>query len=166
MSSFSYVCPCCGLMHVGLPALGFRAPLYWNDGVAQAEGERLDSDLCVIGGQDYFIRCVLNMPIQNSSAVLGWGVWLSQSRANFELYADQAAAETIPHRITFGYLANRIPGYPDTLSLHANAHWQTDGLRPIVELKETDHPLYRNWAEGISREQAIHFAKRVLHPEE
>ena len=164
MSNFSFVCQCCGEQHIGLPALGFRAPLFWSEGEANAAGNCLDSDLCVINSQDYFIRCVLNMPIQNSEAVLGWGIWLSQSKANFDLYRDVGAAEMTPHRITFGYLANRVPDYPDTLSMHANAHWQTDGKRPIVELMETDHPLYRDCTEGITRERAIQFAQRVLHP--
>jgi hypothetical protein len=116
MSDFSYVCACCGKLHIGLPALGFRAPLFWQEADAAADpaGNRLDSDLCVVNGEDYFIRCVLNMPIKNSDTVLGWGVWLSQSKANFDLYADAISAGATPHRTTFGYLANRIPDYPDT----------------------------------------------------
>jgi hypothetical protein len=166
MTAFSYVCECCGERHIGLPAIAFPAPLFWRDADATANParNRLDSDLCVVNGEDYFIRCVLNMPIENSDAVLGWGVWLSQSKANFEVYA-KASAEATPHRITFGYLANRIPDYPDTLSMEALAHWQSDGKRPMVELKETDHPLYRDCTGGITRERAIQFAQRVLHPE-
>jgi hypothetical protein len=105
------------------------------------------------------------MPIKNSDTVLGWGVWLSQSKANFDLYADAISAGATPHRTTFGYLANRIPDYPDTLSMHAQAHWQSGSKRPIVELKENDHPLYRDCTAGITRERAIRFAQRVLHPE-
>jgi hypothetical protein len=49
--------------------------------------------------------------------------------------------------------------------MHAQAHWQLYGKRPIVELEEADHPLYRDCTEGITRDRAIQFAQRVLHPE-
>jgi hypothetical protein len=49
--------------------------------------------------------------------------------------------------------------------MHAQAHWQSGSKRPIVELKENDHPLYRDCTAGITRERAIRFAQRVLHPE-
>lgn len=163
-SAFSYTCSCCGQRHEGLPALAYAAPAYWSDAQATTdpEGNRLDSDLCIVGGEHHFIRCVLRVPIQGTDATLEWGVWLSQSKANFDLYAETFG--NTPEREAFGYLAHRLPSYPDTLNMRALAHWQSGGQRPWVELEPCDHPLYRDWSEGITREQAIAFAEPVLHP--
>lgn len=145
--------------------MGFRAPVFWNEAEATASpaGNFLNADLCVVGGADYFIRCVLEVPIQKTGARLGWGVWVSQSKSNFELYADRADA--CPERVTFGYLANRLPAYPDTVNMHTKVHWQQGGKRPIVELEAADHALYFDWADGIPSERAIEFVQKQLHPE-
>lgn len=90
------------------------------------------------------------------------GVWVSQSRANFELYG--ATFHDNPERVTFGWLANRLPSYPDTLSLPTNVHWQPDGDRPKVEILPGHHPLYVDQSRGITMERAIAFAELALHP--
>ncbi|HJP67844.1 MAG TPA: DUF2199 domain-containing protein, partial [Sphingomicrobium sp.] len=123
----------------------------------------LNGDLCVVGGQDYFVRCVLEVQIQDADSMLGWGVWVSQSKSNFELYAD--TFDATPERVTFGYFANRLPAYPDTVNMRTQVHWQTGRKRPIIELEPSDHPLYRDWIEGIPRERAIEFVQKELHPD-
>lgn len=165
MSGFSFVCRCCGDAHDGLPDIGFTAPYFWDemDAAARPADNKLNSDFCVVGGEHYFIRCVLDVPVRGTDAVLGWGVWVSQSKSNYELYGE--AFDATPGRVTFGYLANRLPNYPDTLNMPTQVHWQTDGNRPLVELDESDHPLYRDWVDGITRERAIDFAMLTLHPD-
>lgn len=163
-TSFSFICSCCGERHDGLPDIFYDRPWYWNatEAAADSERNRLGSDLCIVGGEHFFIRCVLFLPIKGTSRALGWGVWVSQSKANFDLYAE--TYDATPERATFGYLANRLATYPDTLNLNTQAHWQSNGKRPWVELAPCDHPLYRDWSEGITREQAVAFAERALHP--
>ena len=52
---------------------------------------------------------------------------------------------------TFGWLSNELPGYPvPTLGLKTMVHQQGRGLRPIVEVEHTDHPLAIEQHHGIT----------------
>lgn len=160
---FSFVCSDCGKTHTGSPSWSFASPIYWSDDLAQEVGGRsmLNSDLCVIRGTDFFIRCTLEIPIHDASEPVTWGVWVTQSKANFEQYRDTFYSS--PERTTFGYLANRLPGYADTLSLHLAVNWQGNRARPWIRIEETDHDLHKDCVEGISWEKAIALVKPSLH---
>lgn len=163
---FSFVCPCCGERHIGLPDIAFASPIFWNQADAEAKptDNRLNSDFCIVDGEHYFIRCVLDLPIQDTDEVLGWGVWVTQSKSNFDLYGE--TFDATPERQTFGYLANQLPTYPDTVNMPTQVQWRAGGVRPTIEPEASEHPVYRDWAEGITRERAIEFALLALHPEE
>ena len=159
---FSFVCRDCGKRHEGSPSLSFASPFFWDDDAERIPWKTdITSDLCIVDSESYFIRCVLEIPIIGASEPFTWGVWVSQSRENFLAYSD--AFPNTPERITFGYLANRIPGYPDTLNLHTQAHWRTSSLRPWIELEAGDHPLYRDYLHGISWETAVGLAAASYH---
>ena len=161
--SFSFTCPVCGQRHEGSPSVAFPTPFYWDPEAARRDpaNSKLNSDLCVIEERDFFIRCILEVPILGVEQPFCWGVWLTQGRENFAIYRD--TFQNPPERTTFGYLANRLPGYPDTLNLEAKAHWRSGGLRPWIEIRESDHPLYHDWKYGISWERAIELAKPAFH---
>ena len=161
---FSFVCATCGQAHEGSPSVGYSSPFYWQESYrTDATGDsRLSGDFCMIERRDYFIRCILEVPIHDVEEPFLWGVWITQSEQNFRDYMD--TFHDTPERCTFGYFANRLSGYPDTLSLHTQVHWQAGNSRPKVELKPVDHPLYRDWSEGISWERAVELARPVLHP--
>jgi hypothetical protein len=163
VNTISYRCSRCSEIHYGLPALAYSEPFYWDESFANDPQSELLSDTCVIENRDYFIRCVLEIPIIGHSEPLSWGVWLSQSQSNFSSYLDSDRAE-LP-KSTFGYVANAMPDYPETLDLMANAVWQPNGLRPLIELEIVDHPLVSEWQNGITLDRAIAFAELCLHPE-
>ena len=158
---FSYACSYCGKQHVGLPALIYNAPVYWE--AAEADGNMLSTDLCMVEAEHFFIRCLLLLPVQGTSHELGFGIWVSQSKSNFDRYASTLGAS--PEQVTAGDLAHRLPGYPDTLNMRIRAHWQPDGGCPLAEVVQCDHPLYDHWSNGISQEQAVSFAERAIHPD-
>lgn len=160
---FSFVCATCGKRHEGSPSVGYSAPFYWQEAhrTDSTGASRINDDFCMIERRDYFIRCVLEVPIRDVEEPFLWGVWVTQSEQNFRAYGD--SFPDTPERCTFGYFANRLPGYPDTLNLHTQAHWQTGRGRPKVELEPTDHPLYRDWSEGISWERAAELAGPRFH---
>jgi hypothetical protein len=162
-NTISYKCSRCDEIHHGLPALAYSAPFYWDEGLANDPQSELSPDTCVIESRDYFIRCVLEIPVIGHSEPLSWGVWLSQSQSNFLSYLESDRTE-LP-KSTFGYVANAMPDYPETLDLMANAVWQPKGSRPLVELEIVDHPLVSDWQNGITLERAIAFAELCLHPE-
>ena len=163
--TFSFVCATCGQRHEGSPSVGYSAPFYWQESYrTDATGDsRLSGDFCMIERRDYFIRCILEVPIHDVEEPFLWGVWITQSEQNFRDYVD--SFPDTPERCTFGYFANQLPGYPDTLSLHTQVHWQAGRSRPTVELKPIDHPLYHDWSEGISWERAAELARPFLHLE-
>ncbi len=162
---FGFVCATCGERHEGSPSLGYRAPHHWTKALEEdrSGASRLTDDLCKIEDRDYFIRCILEMPIHDVDEPFLWGVWVSQSKANFDLYLE--TFDSTPDNVTFGYLANRLPGYPDTLNLELKACWQTDGKsRPILQLRPCDHPLYKDWSGGISWDRAVELDRAGRHP--
>lgn len=160
---FSFVCATCGKRHEGSPSVGYSAPFYWGEAhrTDSTGASRLNDDLCMIERRDYFIRCILEMPIHDVEEPFLWGVWVSQSERNFQDYAD--SFHDTPERCTFGYFANRLPSYPETLNLHTQIHWQRGRGRPKIDLKPTDHALYRDWSEGISWERAAELAGPYFH---
>ena len=90
--------------------------------VEDSKSYRLDSDLCMMGSQDYLIPCVLEIPIAGTGEFFGWGVWATQSEANFRDYVKTFPDS--PERTTFGYLWNRLPLYADTVGLKAQVRWR------------------------------------------
>jgi hypothetical protein len=164
MATFTFICRDCGQPHEGSPSFGYARPDYWNSALDddQSGASRLSKDLCKIVDRDYFIRCTLEIPIHGVEEGFLWGVWATQSAENFRLYAE--TFDDTPEHITFGYLANRLPYYPETLGLHLEVHWQAHGReRPKLALRECDHPLYRDWRDGISWDRAVEIATTSIH---
>jgi len=151
----SYVCATCGETHDGLPDIGFK----WPDpyfGVPESErDERIvsTSDVCSIDDEEFFIRGVLLIPVHDVEQRFGVGVWVTQSRENFQTYRDNFnSAEIGPF---FGWLSNELPFYEEsTWALQTNAHFQGNDQRPLIEPRPSDHPLYKDYSEGISLDRA------------
>ena len=58
-------------------------------------------------------------------------------------------------------LATRVPGYPDTDGLPATLRQRAPGLRPTVELDESDHPLAGEQARGITMGRVAEIGRRL-----
>lgn len=163
-----FQCRVCGEVHEGLADIGFEAPYYYYT-VPERERDRrcrLTPDLCVIDGEDHFVRGVLEIPIEGTAETFGWGVWSSVSERNFRRYErvfeddDPARYGPFP-----GWLSSRIPGYDDTLSLVVRAHLGDARSRPRLELEPVDHPLARDQREGIDPDRLARIVERSIHSE-
>lgn len=152
--AFRFTCGCCGKTVSGVPDLAYAAPLYYDQ---LPEAERagratLDTDLCVIDGEHFFIRVVCPVPIKGTEETFMWGVWTTLSEANFQRYRatfedpDQSKLGGM-----FGWLSNRIPHYPDTLGLQTTVWPQDDRQRPHLRVNDVhaEHPLYREQRDGM-----------------
>jgi hypothetical protein len=161
-----FTCSTCGRVHEGLPDLSFDAPIYYG-GVPEGERDArctLSSDLCVIDDQDFFARGVLEVPIKGTEDVFGWGVWVSLSRPNFDRYVELFDAEPAAgDGPWFGWLSNRLPGYPETLNLRTHLHLRPSRQRPRIVLEPTDHPLAVHQREGIALEELLEIIGPRLH---
>ena len=162
LADLRWKCGTCEEWHTG-PCLdfGYDAPHYWQkkyenttDKTDEENDTFLDENYCAIEGRDFFIRGLIKLPIIGTKESLGWGVWGSLSRENFEklrkMHDDGNRAE-LPSM--FSWLSTRIPNYPDTLSLKMHAHIQEPGWRPLFELEPTHHPLSHDYHEGITPER-------------
>ena len=151
----SYRCSVCGELHDDLPDLGSDRPDMWW-GIPEAERDQriaLTSDTCVIDGEEFFIRGVIEIPVHDAAHPFGIGVWVSQRRDNFLAYVRSPESDQIGP--FFGWLCTRIAYYPeDTLFLKTMAHFPGGELRPRIEVEPTDHPLAVDQREGITIEKA------------
>lgn len=164
---FRFQCKTCGELHEGVPHLSTNSPLYLN---AIPEDERaarcdLTSDTCIVDDEFFFVRGIIEIPVDQLDEPFGWGVWVSLSKANFHEYmmhfesADRAVLG--PY---FGWLSAAIEPYPDTENLKSMVHLREPGYRPWIELEPTDHPLAVEQRTGISQARLAEIYEMSLHP--
>lgn len=164
---FTFTCGVCGELHEGLPHYGYDAPDFYYAVKEDEREERcsLNSDLCIVDKKYFFIRAVLLVPIIGIDHKFGWGVWSSLSEANFKRYQEiSVAAEASGEGPYFGWLSNMLPFYPDTLNLKVHVHLQVEGIRPLLQLEASDHPLAVDQREGLPRTRALDMVQRLMHP--
>lgn len=155
-----YACSCCGQIHDGLPDLTFDKPGYVNSipDSEQKQRVRINEDLCVVDEEHYFIRGVIKIPVLDHDEDLGFGVWVSQKKENFEKYLENFDTKDIGP--FFGWLSNEFKyGGESTTNLKTMAYFYGNGLRPLIELEESDHPLSLAQRHGISLDEAW----RIIH---
>jgi hypothetical protein len=151
----SYRCSICGELHDDLPDLASDRPDMWWGVPEEERGRRikLTSDLCVIDGEDFFVRGVIKIPVDHAPLPFGIGVWVSLKHEHFLKYVQfPESAEIGPF---FGWLCTRINYYPEeTLFMKTMVHFQNGSLRPEILLEPTDHPLAVDQQNGITLEKA------------
>ena len=151
---FRYKCRSCDEWHMGIPTLACDAPDAY---LALAEADRasrctLESDVCVIDEEYFFIRGNIHVPVHGLDDEFSWGVWCSISCDNFNDYMSVYESDSrTEHGPYFGWLSVTLSIYPDTINLKTNLHLQSPGFRPSIELEPTDHPLAREQREGMSQ---------------
>jgi hypothetical protein len=159
-----WACTSCGGTHAGIFDLACRRPDPWTgpeeyspNAMLSTSRHFLSEDFCVLNDEDYFVRCVLELPIIGADgARFGYGVWSSLSKKNFELYAEHFDAG---HRDGigpwFGWFSNGLKGYPDTLGLKCRVHPRSGRQRPFIELEPTDHKLALEQRNGITFDRLL-----------
>jgi hypothetical protein len=146
-------CATCGGEHQGLMTWAFGRPHFWSgqpkihpNRELRLDQSGLYEDFCIErieGNQHFCIRCVLRLPIRGSATeTFELGMWSSLSRENFLIYVESFDRPD-QHRLGpwFGWLANRLAGYPDTLGLKCDVRPRDDRTRPVLELEPTRPPL-------------------------
>jgi hypothetical protein len=85
--SIGYICSCCGKRHKEFPmSYGSNAPYYWFQTIPEERDVRFDlnSDLCVMDDEHYFIRGNIEISVFEEKQVFIWDVWVSLSKDNFK----------------------------------------------------------------------------------
>lgn len=121
------------------------------------DGNFLSEDFCVLDGQHFFVRAVLELPIIGvDGEQFGYGVWATLSRENFERYVETFdSGEQGGMGPWFGWFSNRLKGYPETLSLKCRVHPASGRQRPRIELEPTEHPLALEQRNGITFDRLL-----------
>jgi hypothetical protein len=162
----SFVCRACGQKHGGVFPVNMEKPFPWQGGEVQnAQSPDIDprnyllEDFCVIDNRQFFIRCVIVLPIiGGGGAELSFSTWVAVSSADFDRYGDsfdspdQSSLGTFP-----GKLANRIGSFADTLDLPCAVRPQKGNDRPLLFIDAEDHPLAKVQKSGITFEQVLDF---------
>ncbi len=163
-SRFRYRCSQCGQVHIGLPDVCFATPDAIRD-LPEAEFADkclVNQDICIVGGDSYFIYCVLEVPVINYPDRFGWGVWCKTGWTPFKRYWETiSGAEEIPQPPVGGVLTNELSEFPKTNGLKCEIVFQQDGFRPLVILPPSRHELYRIQQEGLTVDQAVAQAQSV-----
>jgi hypothetical protein len=153
---FRFKCSSCDEWHEGMPTFGAQAPLYFYSVPAEERDERctLTSDTCVVDREHFFVRGCLDIRVHGASEPFSWGVWVSLSKANFDLFIACFDEPKRSHVGPFlGWLSAALPLYPSTENLKTHVHLQDDGIRPFIELEPTDHPLAVEQRNGITADR-------------
>lgn len=159
---FTFKCSSCGETHEGAPSFSFTSPIQYTELTdAEKADAHLGADLCYIG-EERFIRVCLEVPIVGIEQPFIWGVWVSLSQPNFERYRD-TYDQPVESDEYFGWFCNRLPFYPNTLNLKTLVHPRTGGIRPWLEVEETNHPLSIDFCEGITIARAQEIAEYAMH---
>lgn len=166
---FRYKCGSCDLWHEGSPSFAYDSPYHYGilSDDSKKNHARLGDDFCIIDhpegeGPDYFVRCTVEIPIHGYDEGFLWGVWASLSPENYQHYHDMFDGAFVPDTSYFGWFCNKLEGYPDTLHLKCQIRPQED-RRPIILLAETDHPLSVHFHHGMTPEQAVALAEKLMH---
>ncbi|MCX4650312.1 DUF2199 domain-containing protein [Streptomyces microflavus] len=142
------------------------SPDVWDPSFESDPNSMLSSDQCVIKGQHFFIRGLIEIPVIGGEDVFSWGVWVSLSKENFagalDVWNTEGREAEKPY---FGWLSTELALYSEsTTDLKTNAHTRPVGKRPFIELEPTDHPLAVEQRAGIAQDRIREIAIAVLHP--
>jgi hypothetical protein len=87
MTESTFQCSCCGETLNGPPlAWHFDAPVAWSSlpAVGRRKRGEINDDQCVIDGEHFFVRGLVEIPVLDGDGPFAWGVWVSLSQTNFE----------------------------------------------------------------------------------
>jgi hypothetical protein len=163
---FRFKCQSCDQWHEGMPAFGPPAPGRY---FTLTEDERtaraiLGSDQCIIDDREFYVLARLELAVIGLSEPFAWLMWVSLSEDSYEAYARSYEWADRAHLGPFfAWIVDDLPLYPTTTGLKSMIHLRNDGLRPLVELEPTDHPLARDQAKGVSIERAAEIVAFCLH---
>jgi hypothetical protein len=172
LDSEGFTCRTCGSRHHGLFDLAFDKPEQWSDlAVVRPNAEAhkskhvLTEDFCILDGEHYFVRCVLELPIiGNSDKRFGYGVWSTLSKTNFEKYlSDFDVGHPADSGPWFGWMSNSLKGFPQTVNMRCQVFPQPKRQRPLIELEPDEHPLSIAQLNGISVDRIFELYKLNGH---
>jgi hypothetical protein len=163
LTSGGWQCGTCHQTHSGMFDLAAFAPDHWNgdehyepNSALQLEGNFLSEDFCVLNGEHFFVRCVIEIPVIGMKERFGFGCWGSLSKSNFEMYVAQFdVGIDSDNEVWSSWLCNRFYDYIDE---EPTACWMTPKAkrqRPRLTIQNQDNPLAIDQKNGIQPENVL-----------
>ena len=163
---FRFRCAECEEWHEGMPSFGASAPSYYYS-IPETEREErclLTSETCIVDDEFFFVRGCIEIPVIGTTEPYTWGAWVSLSNKSFDEFVSTFDA---PNRSElgpyFGWLSTEFRVYPSPQNLKTHVHIREPGLRPLIELEPTDHPLAIEQRAGITVERVAEIYAAYMH---
>ena len=163
-----YTCVVCGETHAGDTRdirLGLPQPIFLLDDEERSRRAYVEDDFAILHGEPadrYFVRALLELPIDGEHGYFGYGAWVEVSQEDVaalgELWHDEDGWRSDPFA---GTLANELHPYAFTEGLPVQIRLRDVKLLPLVELDEANHELVRAQRNGISAHRAHELAATV-----
>jgi hypothetical protein len=164
----AFTCEVCGKAHAGETRdirMGLPQPIFLLDEEERERRARVGDDSAVLQGTHgdrFFVRALLELPIEGEEGYFGYGCWIEASPADFaalgELWDDEEGWRSEPFA---GTLANELSPYAFTEGLPVRIRLRDVQLLPLVELEDGEHELVRAQRYGISSHRAHQLAETV-----
>lgn len=164
----SFACAVCGETHAGETRdirLGLPQPIFLLDEDERELRAQVGDDSAVLRHGDrerYFVRALLELPVDGEDGYFGYGAWIEVSESDFaelgRLWDDEEGWRVSPFP---GTLANELSPYAFTEGLPVRIRLRDVQLLPLVELEDGIHELVRAQRHGISQHRAHQLAATV-----
>lgn len=164
--TFQFRCNSCDKIHVGIPTFGFDSPAIAESIPEDQREGRIDlgSDDCVIDEERFLIRGCLEISVHGEQEPFVWGVWVDISQSDYHQWIDAFHLDKRQHIGPFaGYLGSRLPCYPDTFNQHVVVHLRDNGIRPYIEMSQSEHLLKFEQRNGITKDRLAEIYEHVMH---
>lgn len=114
------------------------------------------NDICALRGEAgnadrYFVRCILPVQLLDAQGISCWGLWAEVAEED-SVVIWNAWNDPDQHKIApmQARVANRIPGYPDTIDLPVRLKLTGPKSRPELSLTgDSLHPFARECLAGV-----------------
>ncbi len=145
--------------------MGLPEPIFVLDEVERDQRAWVGDDSAVLRdptGERFFVRALLELPIEDEDGYFGYGTWIEVSPRDFEalgkLWHDEEGWRSDPFA---GVLANELSPYTATEGLPVRIQLREVTLLPLVELEAGAHELAVAQREGISAHRVHELAAAV-----
>lgn len=139
---------------------------YAHNSMLQTDRDFLSEDFCVLGGEHFFVRALMEIPVQGLEGPFGFGCWTTLSRTNFDLYVEHFDEGVPPGQEPWwGWLSNGLADLT-TEPLGVWVHPQPGRKRPLLHVADEDHPLARAQRDGLTPEKMVDILKLYGHAPE
>jgi hypothetical protein len=164
----TFTCDVCGETHAGETRdirMGLPQPIFLLDEDERANRAHIEEDFALLRGENgdrYFVRALLELPIDGEDGYFGYGAWVEVTEADAsslgELWNDEDGERAGPFS---GTLANELSPYAFTEGLAVRLRLRDVQLLPLLELEDGEHELVRAQRRGISSHRAHQLAATV-----